>query len=392
MKKFLFLVTAVLAVASCTKVAEPTLSGLDPNAFKDKYEGKKVALYTLKNEQGMEVCITNFGGRIVSMMVPDINGDFLDVVLGFDNIQDYYPENNASDFGAAIGRYANRIKQGQFTLDGETYQLPRNNFGHCLHGGPKGWQYKVYKVVKHNDTMLKLLMDSPDGDSGFPGRVKAYVTYTLLPENALKIEYEATTDKPTIINMTNHSYFNLAGDPEYHRVSEDFMRLNAITYTPVDATFIPTGDILNVSQTPMDFSSGEYIGKDIDNFAFEQIKNGNGFDHNWILNTHRDINEPAVRVYSAQSCILLTVYTDEPGIQIYTGNFLDGSVQGKKGVYYKKRSGICLETQKYPDSPNHPDWPSPVLRPGETYRSNTIFAFSTLDINGEGNEENNQEQ
>ena len=382
MKKILFLVAAAFALFSCAKQAEPTLSGLDPNAFKDKYNGKKVALYTLKNEQGMEVCITNFGGRIVSIMAPDIKGNFLDVVLGFDNIQDYYPENNASDFGAAIGRYANRINQGQFTLDGETYQLPRNNFGHCLHGGPDGWQYKVYKVVKHNDTMLKLLMDSPDGDSGFPGRVKAYVTYTLTPDNALKISYEATTNKPTVINMTNHSYFNLAGDPEYHRVSEDFIRMNALAFTPVDATYMPTGEIRSVSRTPMDFTSGEYVGRNIDNFADEQIRNGNGFDHNWILNNHRDINEPAVMLYAAQSCILLTVYTDEPGIQIYTGNFLDGRVKGKHGIYYKKRSGICLETQKYPDSPNHPEWPSCVLRPGETYRSNTVYAFSTLDING----------
>ncbi|MBQ9174975.1 MAG: galactose mutarotase [Bacteroidales bacterium] len=370
--------SAILAVASCGSKGGATLtkSGLDPQNFVGEYNGAKTALYTLTNEAGMEVCITNFGGRIVSVTVPDKNGEPKDVVLGFDKVSDYFPENNASDFGAAIGRYANRINQGQITIDGVTTQLPQNNFGHCLHGGPTGWQYQVYEVVEADNSHLKLLRVSPDGDNNFPGEVKAYVTYTLTADCKIDIKYEATTSAPTVINMTNHSYFNLAGDPATHKITEDIMYVNSTTYTPVDNTYMTTGEIVPVAGTPFDFTTAHAISDGItaDN---EQIRNGNGYDHNWVLDTNCDITKVAVELYCPTSGIDLKVYTDEPGIQIYSGNFLDGTATGKKGIVYQQRTGICLETQHYPDSPNKPQWPSVVLRPGETYSSHCIFAFST---------------
>ena len=372
MKKALILLLAAAALVGCSR--HLTLSGLDPKDFQDTYNGAETALYTLTNENGMEVCITNFGGRIVSIMVPDKNGEMQDVVLGFDKVSDYFPENNQTDFGAAIGRYANRINQGKITLDGVEYQLPQNNFGHCLHGGPTGWQYQVYECVEADEHHVKLLRESPDGDNGFPGNVKAYVTYTLTKNNKLKIDYEATTDKTTVINMTNHSYFSISGDPK-RSVINDVICVNANSYTPVDATYMTTGEILPVKNTPFDFTVPTLIATFI-TAKHEQIINGNGYDHNWVLNTKGDHKKMAALLYSPKSGITLTVYTDEPGIQVYSGNFLDGKVVGKKGIAYKQRTGICLETQHYPDSPNKPDWPSVVLRPGETYTSHTVFAFS----------------
>ena len=354
-----------------------TKSGLNPEDFNAERDGATTALYTLTNKAGMEVCITNFGGRIVSIMVPDRNGKLQDVVLGFDKIADYFPENNASDFGAAIGRYANRINQGRFTLDGTEYQLPQNNFQHCLHGGPTGWQYQVYECVEADATHVKLLRVSPDGDNNFPGEVKAYVTYTLTPDNKIDIAYEATTSAPTIINMTNHSYVNLSGDPN-NPITDDLLCLNSTSFTPVDNTYMTTGEILPTENTPFDFRTLAVIGDRI-NADDEQIRNGNGYDHNWVLDTQGDITKLAGLLYSPASGITLKLYTDEPGVQVYTGNFLDGTVTGKKGIVYKQRSAICLETQHYPDSPNKPQWPSVVLRPGETYHSHCIYAFSVKD-------------
>lgn len=335
------------------------------------------ALYTLKNASGMEVTVTNFGGRITAINVPDKDGVLRDVVLGFDDVESYYPQNNKTDFGASIGRYANRIQNGKFTLDGVEYQLPKNNFGHCLHGGPTGWQYQPYKVVSKTGNSIKLQIVSPDGDNNFPGEVTACVTYTLTADNKIDIAYEATTTAPTIINMTNHSYFNLSGDPANHSICDDYLYINADNYTPVDATYMTTGEIVPVAGTPMDFTTCHKVGDHVTEFEFEQLKNGNGYDHNWVLNTKGDINQIAASVYCEQTGIQLDVYTDEPGIQIYSGNFLDSTVTGKGGVVYGQRSGICLETQKYPDTPNKPEWPSCVLRPGETYTSHCIFAFST---------------
>lgn len=383
--KNLLITVSLLAgavVSSCvsgTSKDVRTASGLDPQNFVSVYDGDSTALYTLKNANGMEVCITNFGGRIVSIMVPDKAGKMQDVVLGFDSVQSYFPENNQTDFGAAIGRYANRINQGKFTLDGTEYQLPRNNFGHCLHGGTdmgtKGWQYRVYRMMECNDSTLVLGIESKDGDNGFPGTVKAQVKYTVKSDNSLDITYAATTDKPTIINMTNHSYFNLSGDPN-KPITDQQLTINASRYTPVDSTYMTTGEILPVAGTPMDFTNAKLVGAEIEKRDFEQIKNGNGYDHNWVLDTNGDDTKEAVNLFCLATGIRLQVYTNEPGIQVYTGNFLDGTVKGKGGIVYQQRTGICLETQKYPDTPNKPEWPSAVLRPGEMYHSHCIFKFS----------------
>ena len=366
---------ALLAVGCAKKGPSLTKSGLDPQNFVNEYNGQPTALYTLTNANGMEVCITNFGGRIVSIMVPDKDGAFRDVVLGFDKVSDYFPENNSSDFGAAIGRYANRIAGGSFELDGTVYNLPKNDSENTLHGGPTGWQYQVYEVVEADANHIKILRDSPDGDNGFPGHVKAYVTYTLTDQNAIDIYYEATTDKPTVINMTNHSYFNLDGDPA-NNVLDDILYIKSSTTNPAGPGLIPTGEIVSLLETQMDFNTPKRIGDDIEKRDFEQIDLGNGYDHNWILDTNGDITVPAVTLTSPKTGICLNVYTDEPGIQVYSGNFLDGSITGKHGIVYNQRAGICLESQHYPDTPHNPDWPSVVLRPGEKYTSHCIFAFS----------------
>ena len=368
---------AVLAVlAGCaTQEKEPvlTLSGLNPANFETTIDGtKQTKLYKLKNHKGMEVCITNFGGRIVSLMVPDKNGTMTDVVLGFDSIADY--QNIPSDFGASIGRYANRINQGKMKIEGTLYQLPTNNFGHCLHGGPTGWQYQVYEANQTNDSTLVLTMNSADGDNNFPGNVTAHVTYSLTADNAVDIKYDATTDKTTVINMTNHSYFNLNGDPSKPG-TDQILYVASDSITPVDSTYMTNGKMMAVKGTPFDFNTPKAIAPAVTEFDNEQVKFGNGFDHNWVLKTKGDISQVAAKLTSPTTGITLTVYTDEPGIQVYTGNFLDGTVKGKKGIVYPQRASVCLETQHYPDSPNNPQWPSVILKPGETYQSHCIFQF-----------------
>ena len=366
------LLSALLISGCCSKQCNMPISGLNPADFVTTIDGQTTALYTLTNANGMEVCVTPFGGRIVSVMVPDRTGEMRDVVLGFDKIADY--QNVPSDFGASIGRYANRIGQGKFSIDGVEYDLPKNNFGHCLHGGPNGWQYKLYTVAEATPNNLVLTLHSPDGEEQFPGNVEAQVSYTLTDENAIVIDYKATTDAPTVINMTNHSYFNLTGDPTQTILGHELM-INADNFTPVDDTYMTTGEIAPVAETPMDFRQAKAVGKEIDNFDYIQLKNGNGYDHNWVLNTAGDKTQPAVVLYAPETGIELTVYTDEPGIQVYSGNFLDGTVTGKKGIVYNQRVGICLETQKYPDTPNKPEWPSAVVRPGEKYTSHCTFKF-----------------
>lgn len=373
------LFVAGISLASCGSQKSDTSltkSGLNPANFENEYNGKATHLYTLTNPAGSEVCVTNFGGRIVSIMMPDRDGNLRDVVLGMDSVAAYFPENNQTDFGAAIGRYANRIDHGRLPIDNDTIQLPVNNFGHCLHGGPTGWQYQVYDAEQPNDSTVILTMQSPDGDNNFPGNLTAKVTYTLTSDNKIDIDYTATTDKPTVINMTNHSYFNLAGDPA-KGVENDIFYINAATYTPVDSTYMTSGEILPVAGTPMDFTTPKAVGQDIAMTDFEQIKNGNGYDHNWVLDTNGSLSTPAAILTSPESGITLTVYTDEPGIQFYSGNFLDGTVTGKNGKVYNQHAALCLETQHYPDSPNKPQWPTTMLRPGETYNSHTTFAFST---------------
>ena len=372
MKRFSMWALSALLLASCATGEKPTASGLLKSNFQTEVDGKKTDLFVLRNANNMEVCITNFGGRIVSVMVPDREGVMRDVVLGFDSIRDYITI--PSDFGASIGRYANRINQGRFTLDGVEYVLPRNNYGHCLHGGPNGFQYQVYDARQTGPQELELTYLSKDGEEGFPGNITCKVLMTLTDDNAIDIRYEAETDQPTIVNMTNQSYFNLDGDAGSN--SDHLLTIDADYYTPVDSTFMTTGEIAPVEGTPMDFRTATPVGARIDDFDFVQLKNGNGYDHNWVLNTQRDITHKCVTLESPKTGIVLDVYTNEPGIQVYAGNFLDGTIMGKKGIVYNQRASVCLETQKYPDTPNKPDWPSAVLRPGEKYNSHCVFKFS----------------
>jgi aldose 1-epimerase len=375
MNKMMTLLASVMLLASaCTgkQASEKTASGLEPANFRTEVDGKQTDLFVLKNKNGMEVCITNFGGRIVSVMVPDKDGVMRDVVLGFDSIQDYikFP----SDFGATIGRYANRINQGKITVDGVEYQLPRNNYGHCLHGGPKGYQYQVFDARQLSSQVLELTYLSKDGEEGFPGNLTCKVTFSLTDDDAIDIRYSAETDRTTVVNMTNHSYFNLDGDPSKSNL-DYLLTIDADAYTPVDSTFMTTGEIVSVEGTDMDFRTPTAVGARIDN-DFEQLKNGKGYDHNWVLNTKGDVTRPCATLESPSTGIVLDVYTNEPGIQIYAGNFLDGTLTGKKGIVYGHRASVCLETQKYPDTPNKPEWPSALLKPGEKYDSHCIYRFS----------------
>ena len=357
-----------------------TKSGLNPSNFEANIRGKQTHLYTLTNKNGVEMCMTNLGGRIVSLMVPDRNGKFHDVCLGYDNVAQYADyEHFGSDFGATIGRYANRINQGRITVDGKTIQLPQNNYGHCLHGGFTGWQYQVFDCKQTAPNTLEFTLLSPDGDNNFPGNLKTVVTYTLTDDNAIDIQYTATTDKKTVINMTNHAYWNLNGEPT--RDAEDHhLYINADNFTPVDTTYMTDGTIVSVKGTPMDFRKMHALSQDINSQTYAPIKAARGFDFNWCLNTYKNgkgnDKKLAAALYSPKTGILMDIYTDEPGIQCYTGNFLDGSNTCKQGDRYPKHASICLETQHYPDSPNKPQWPSAYLSPGEIYRSHCVYKFS----------------
>lgn len=373
------LLTLLVVIVGCNnkqgeeKVSDKTKSGLSATDFQTVIDGDSTNLYVLTNDNGMEVTITNYGGRIVSVMVPDKDGNFKDVVLGFDNIDDYTAVDN--NFGATIGRYGNRIANGKINISGVEYQLPQNNFGHTLHGGPEGYHNKVFNVLHSDNKSLVLTYLSEDGEEGFPGNLAVKVTMTLTDDNAVDIQYEAVTDKETVVNLTNHSYFNLSGDAN-NSILNDVLMINADSFTPVDDTFMTTGEIATVEGTPMDFRTPTPIGERIDDYEYEQLKFGDGYDHNWVLNTAGDVSKLAATVYSPESGIQLEVYTDEPGVQVYTGNFLTGADTGKYGAVYGKRNAICLETQKYPDTPNKPDWPSAFLAPGDTYTSRCIYKFS----------------
>ena len=370
MKKLFITALAACTLFACTqKKEEATLSGLLKSNFVSEVEGKPTALYVLKNKNGLEACITNYGGRMVSLMAPDKNGKMTDVVLGYDSISDYLKSDG--NFGALIGRYGNRIAQGKFSLDSVEYQLPQNNNGHCLHGGPEGYHTRLWDAKQLNDQTLELTYLSKDGEAGFPGNLQIKVTYTLTDDNAIELAYEAETDKPTVVNLTNHSYFNLSGVPGSTILDHDIM-INADTYTPVDSLLIPTGETPSVEGTPMDLRNPIAIGAQIDS-TFEQLVKGRGYDHNWILNSKGDINVLAAKATSPTSGISLEVYTSEPGVQFYTGNFMTGEDKGKGGTVYHHRGAFCLETQHYPDSPNQPAFPSTVLRPGEKYTSKCIY-------------------
>lgn len=380
-KTFAYVVVIISLLSACAGGNDClTESGLNPAKFDTIINGKKVQLYVLKNDK-MEVCLTNLGARVVSITVPNKNGAPTDVVLGFDNIAQYADSiNSPSEFGAAIGRYANRINQGRITIAGKKIQLSQNDNGHCLHGGASGWQYRVFDAQQLNDTTLKMTLLSPDGDNNFPGNVKATVTYTLTSANALDIVFEAETDAETVVNMTHHSFFNLSGDPSKAGTNM-VLYVNADKFTPIDSTLMTTGEERDVYGTPLDFTKRHALYETIGDTSFEQIKYAGGYDHNWCLNTYKDgkgdDHKVAASLYSPESGIFMEVYTNEPGIQVYTGNFLNGSLKGKKGIAYPKQASVCLETQKYPDAPNKPKWPSANLKPGEKYFSHVVYKFST---------------
>jgi aldose 1-epimerase len=351
---------------------EVLVSGLKKADFVSEVAGKATALYVLKNTKGMEVCITNYGGRIVSVMVPDRNGKMTDVVLGYDRISDYVASDG--NYGALIGRFGNRIAQGLFVLDEKEYQLPQNNDGNCLHGGPQGFHAQVWDAVQPDGKTLELTYLSEDGEAGFPGNLQVKVTYRLTDDQSLDICYQATTDRPTVVNLTNHSYFNLSGVPGSQIVNH-LIRINADRYTEVNDLLIPTSELPSVEGTPLDLRRTVNIGAGIDS-DFGQVVLGRGYDHNWVLNTNCDLGKLAAEAISTVSGIALEVFTSEPGVQFYTGNFMDGTDKGKFGVVYPHRGAFCLETQHFPDSPNQPAFPSTTLRPGESYLSRCIYRFS----------------
>ncbi len=378
-KILLILLTGVLISSLCgcneemmAKIMGKGIIKMEP--FGTTRDGKEVNLYTLRNSKGCEVKITNYGGIVVSLTVPDRDGKLCDVVLGYDNLDGYIK--NSPYFGALIGRYGNRIGNAKFTLDGKTYTLAANDGKNSLHGGRVGFDKVVWdaKEIKESGAVgLELTYLSKDGEEGYPGNLSCTVKYLWTNNNELKIEYEATTDKPTVVNLTHHSYFNLAcqGDILSHE-----LMIRADKFTPIDDGLIPTGELRDVKGTPMDFTKLTPIGAKI-NQDDEQLKYGKGYDHNWVLFGHSGALRMVASVYEPTSGRVMEVYTTEPGLQFYSGNFLDGTITGKNGIVYKYRTGFCLETQHFPDSPNKPDFPSTVLRPGEKYKSETIYKFKT---------------
>jgi len=336
-------------------------------------DGTPVEIYTLKDST-IEAQIMTYGGIIVSLKVPDRTGKPADIVLGFDDLAGYVANSNKKGtafFGALIGRYANRIAHATFVLDEKKYDVPKNDGDNSLHGGPHGFNNVVWKARGIKDG-VELTYVSKDGEAGYPGTLTAVVSYTLV-ESGLRIEYSATTDKDTVLNLTNHSYFNLTGQAK--EILGHQLTLHASRFTPVDATLIPTGELKPVASTPFDFRKAIAIGARIDG-ADEQLQRGHGYDHNWVLDTTSGKPAEAAEVYEPDSGRVLRVLTDQPGIQFYSGNFLDGTIKGKGGLAYQHRTGLCLETQHFPDSPNHPSFPSTELRPGEKFHSVTVFQFS----------------
>jgi aldose 1-epimerase len=337
-------------------------------------DGRPITLYTLTNAHGVEVRAMNYGGIIVSLRVPDRKGQLADIVLGHGKAEDYIP--NPPYLGAIVGRYANRIANGTFTLDGKTYTLPKNDGPNTLHGGVTQTFDKVLwdgEPLKGKNSVAFTYL-SKDGEEGFPGNLKVKVTYTLKDSNELVIDYEATTDRATPINVSQHSYFNLKGEGNGDILDHE-ITINADKFTPVDKNLIPTGELRAVKGTPFDFTTSTKIGARIED-SYEQMVLGHGYDHNFVLNRKGAGLSLAARVYEPTTGRVLEVSTTQPAVQFYTGNFLDGSVTGKEGHVYKRRYGLCLETQHYPDSPNHPDFPSTILKPGEKFHQTTVFKFS----------------
>lgn len=339
-------------------------------------DGREVTLYTLRNKAGATVTITNLGAALVSINVPDRKGILGDVILGHDDAQGYVQDN--SYLGFIVGRYGNRIGEGRFSLNGKEYQLDINDGANHLHGGKDGFHRKLWKAtINENSVIASITMRyfSPDGEQGYPGNVTLDVTYWWNDNNQLTIEYVGTTDEPTILNPTSHGYFNLTGNSKNTILDHELM-IVAERYTPVDAELIPTGKLESVEGTPLDFRLSKRIGARI-NEPFEQLRLGKGYDHNWVLNGHDKTVRLAATVYDPQSGRFMEVLTDQPGLQFYSGNFLNGSLTGKGGIAYQYRTALCLEAQHFPDSPNKPGFPSVIVRPGDMYRQTTIYKFST---------------
>ncbi|HKW02823.1 MAG TPA: aldose epimerase family protein [Vicinamibacterales bacterium] len=354
----------------------PIKTFLTQGPFDRTPDGESVDLITLRNQAGIEVRIMTWGATILSIKTPDRAGALDDITLGFDTFAPYVDK--APYFGAVVGRYGNRIAKGKFTLDGKTYTLVTNNGANALHGGTRGFDKRLWKADTFQNASgvgVKMSYTSADGEEGYPGTLAAEVTYTLNDKNQLVVDYHATTDKATVVNLTQHTYFNLAGGKANDILGHELM-LNADRYTPVDDTLIPTGELAPVAGTPFDFRTATAIGARIgqDN---EQLKRGKGYDHNWVLTRQGDGLSLAARVVEPTTGRTLEVSTTEPGIQFYSGNFLDGKLTGKGGRVYPQRSGFCLETQHFPDSPNHANFPSTVLRPGQEYKTQTVFTFGT---------------
>jgi aldose 1-epimerase len=359
----LFLMLAIAAVAQAkTQVTKKSFGKLA--------DGTAVDLYTLANGK-IEAAITTYGGIVVSLRVPDRKGNMDDVVLGYDSL-DPYVTANSPFFGAIVGRYANRIAHGSFALEGKKYSVPKNDGDNSLHGGTHGLDKVVWKAKQIPDG-IELSYVSPDGDQGYPGTLTAIVRYTL-SDSGLRIEYSATTDKPTVLNLTNHSYFNLAGQGN-GTILQHQLKIDASRFTPVDSTLIPTGELKPVQGTPFDFRTSTQVGQRIE-ADDDQLHKGKGYDHNWVLDKTAGQLAEAAELYDAGTGRVLQVVTTQPGVQFYSGNFLDGTIVGKQGHKYERRAGLCLETQHFPDSPNHPDFPSTELKPGQRYHNVTVFKFS----------------
>lgn len=365
------------AVAACLLAAGPAFAdSLTHTTYGKLPDGRQVDIYTMTNAHGVMVKFISLGGCITEIDTPDRNGHLADIVLGYRNLKGYDSDNTF--FGATVGRYANRIAKGTFTLNGKTYHLPINNGVNSLHGGTSGFNLQIWNVAPaktSNGVAATLSYSSPDGQDGYPGTMKVQVTYTLEDSGALRIDYQATTDKPTVLNLTNHSYFNLDGNGSGSALDQ-IVQIDADSYTPTDATQIPTGRIESVAGTPMDFRKPAPLGARIHQ-PFTQLVLGHGYDHNWVLNKKSGALGFAARAYSPKTGRILEVFTTEPGVQLYTGNYLDGTVIGSSGTTYRQGDGYTFETQHYPDSPNHPDFPSTALDPGQTFHSTTIFRFST---------------
>jgi aldose 1-epimerase len=367
----LLLFLAIITLFSCSQQPkQPVL--INEDTFAGTIDGKKVELFTLKNSNGLTAQITNFGGRLVSLWVPGKNGNFEDIVTGY-NTLDGYLNSGEIYYGALIGRYGNRIAKGEFMLNDTAYTLVRNNGENHLHGGTKGFNDVVWDAVQTDAQTLVLTYTSPHMEEGYPGNLDVKVQYQLTDENELKIEYWAATDRPTPVNLTHHSFFNLKGDGN-GTINDHLLQINADFYTPVDEGLIPTGEIAPVEGTPMDFRAPTAIGERVD-ADFEQLKYGMGYDHNWVLVPAESGLNFAARVVEPASGRTMEVYTNEPGLQFYGGNFLDGSDTGKYGRPYDFRTSFCLETQHFPDSPNQPEFPSTILEPGEEYYSVCVYKF-----------------